>query len=353
MVTTAVNDETSPWEELKNNVEEELAQVKGELDEINLMIEQSQIELNKLAQRNASITAHMQQMQGQFETLPRDDIRSVYDSALDTQQRLFVMRGQLEKMQSDRNYLRKMENILGRFAELFAGGSPFSAGGRVSAATVDMVEMMIQAQEAERQHLARQMHDGPAQALSNLILQSEIAMRLFDRDQDMSREELMNLKSSATRTFQQIRDFIFELRPMMLDDLGLAPTVKRYVDAINEQSGSDIQLTVTGVERRLETYLEVMVFRGVQELITNVLRHSQASQTKLQVDLGDSNVKVTVDDNGKGFDVSILDEGESMGLKLIKDRAEMLGGFMEVDSLIGQGTRITFQVPAATEDALS
>jgi two-component system sensor histidine kinase DegS len=353
MVTTAVNDETSPWEELKNNVEEELAQVKGELDEINLMIEQSQIELNKLAQRNASITAHMQQMQGQFETFPRDDIRSVYDSALDTQQRLFVMRGQLEKMQSDRNYLRKMENILGRFAELFAGGSPFSAGGRVSAATVDMVEMMIQAQEAERQHLARQMHDGPAQALSNLILQSEIAMRLFDRDQDMSREELMNLKSSATRTFQQIRDFIFELRPMMLDDLGLAPTVKRYVDAINEQSGSDIQLTVTGVERRLETYLEVMVFRGVQELITNVLRHSQASQTKLQVDLGDSNVKVTVDDNGKGFDVSILDEGESMGLKLIKDRAEMLGGFMEVDSLIGQGTRITFQVPAATEDALS
>jgi signal transduction histidine kinase len=96
-----------------------------------------------------------------------------------------------------------------------------------------------------------------------------------------------------------------------------------------------------------------MVFRGVQELITNVLRHSQASQTKLQEYLGDSNVKVTVDDNGKGFDVSILDEGESMGLKLIKDRAEMLGGFMEVDSLIGQGTRITFQVPAATEDALS
>jgi two-component system sensor histidine kinase DegS len=197
------------------------------------------------------------------------------------------------------------------------------------------------------------MHDGPAQALSNLILQSEIAMRLFDRDQDMSREELINLKVSATRTFQQIRDFIFELRPMMLDDLGLAPTVKRYIDAINEQSGSDIQLTITGVERRLEPYLEVMVFRGVQELITNVLRHSQASQTKLQVDLGDANVKVTVDDNGKGFDASILDEGESMGLKLIKDRSEMLGGYMDVESLIGQGTRVTFQIPAATEDALS
>jgi two-component system sensor histidine kinase DegS len=352
MVTSEIQSEISPWEELKNNVDEELAQVQDELKEINLMIEQSQLEVNKMAQRNASITAHMQQMQGQIESLPRDDIRSVYDSALDTQQRLFVMRGQLEKLLSDRNLLKKLESILSRFSEFYEGGSQISSA-RVPTATVDMVEMMIQAQEAERKHLARQMHDGPAQALSNLILQSEIAMRLFDRDQDMSREELINLKVSATRTFQQIRDFIFELRPMMLDDLGLAPTVKRYIDAINEQSGSDIQLTITGVERRLEPYLEVMVFRGVQELITNVLRHSQASQTKLQVDLGDANVKVTVDDNGKGFDASILDEGESMGLKLIKDRSEMLGGYMDVESLIGQGTRVTFQIPAATEDALS
>lgn len=353
MVTTDLQNEVTPWEELKNDVEEELVNIEEELKEIDLMIEQSQLEVNKLAQRNASITAHLQQLQVQFDTTPRDDIRSVYDSALDTQQRLFVMRGQLEKLLSDRNYLQKIENHLRRFLELYETGSPMSSIGRVSTATVDMVEMMIQAQEAERKHLARQMHDGPAQALSNLILQSEIAMRLFDRDQDLSREELMNLKNSATRTFQQIRDFIFELRPMMLDDLGLAPTVKRYIDAINEQSGSDIQLIVTGVERRLESYLEVMVFRGIQELITNVLRHSQASQTKLQLDLGDMNVKVTVDDNGKGFDVAILDEGESMGLKLIQDRAEMLGGFMEVNALEGQGTRVTFQIPAATEDALS
>lgn len=353
MVTTDLQSEVTPWEELKNDVEEELVNIEEELKEIDLMIEQSQLEVNKLAQRNASITAHLQQLQVQFDTTPRDDIRSVYDSALDTQQRLFVMRGQLEKLLSDRNYLQKIENHLRRFLELYETGSPMSSIGRVSTATVDMVEMMIQAQEAERKHLARQMHDGPAQALSNLILQSEIAMRLFDRDQDLSREELMNLKNSATRTFQQIRDFIFELRPMMLDDLGLAPTVKRYIDAINEQSGSDIQLIVTGVERRLESYLEVMVFRGIQELITNVLRHSQASQTKLQLDLGDMNVKVTVDDNGKGFDVAILDEGESMGLKLIQDRAEMLGGFMEVNALEGQGTRVTFQIPAATEDALS
>ncbi len=90
------------WAALKEQIQTDLEQSRRELKEIALMLEQSQLEVNKLAQRNASITAHMQQMHAQFDTLPRADIRMTYDSALDAQQRLFVMRGQLEKLQSDR-----------------------------------------------------------------------------------------------------------------------------------------------------------------------------------------------------------------------------------------------------------
>ena len=96
------------------------------------------------------------------------------------------------------------------------------------------------------------MHDGPAQALSNFILQTEIALRLFDMDQEKAREELVNLKNTATSAFQQVRDFVFELRPMMLDDLGLVPTLKRYVEAFKEQTNTNVRLAVSGVERRLE-----------------------------------------------------------------------------------------------------
>ena len=204
---------------------------------------------------------------------------------------------------------------------------------------------MIQAQESERQRLSRQMHDGPAQALSNFILQTEIAMRLFDVDQKKAREELDNLKVSATGTFRKVRDFIFELRPMMLDDLGLIPTLKRYVDAWKDQVGVEARLMVTGKERRLESYEEVMIFRAVQELLNNVARYSAATSVKVQIDMGDSVIKIAVDDDGKGFDAENISEKRGMGLKVIRDRVEMLGGSIVIDSVIGQGTRVSLQLP--------
>jgi two-component system sensor histidine kinase DegS len=211
------------------------------------------------------------------------------------------------------------------------------------------VEMLVNAQEAERQRLSRQMHDGPAQALSNFILQTEIAMRLFDVDAAQAKSELNSLKASAMGTFQKVRNFIFELRPMMLDDLGLAPTIRRYSDAFKEQAGLDVGVTVTGHERRLEPYLEVMLFRAIQELLGNAARHSQGSVVKVHMDMGEERVRVSVEDNGRGFDPDVIQQGPSLGLKLIRERAEMVGGTFEMDSAVGKGARISFAVPARSQ----
>ncbi len=330
---------------LQEDVQNELDTCTRELQDIGLKLEQSQSELNKLAQRNAAITAHLQQIQGQFDSTPRAEIRSSYDSALDAQQRLFVMRGQLEKLTSDRTRLERFKGLLQRVNETLELIVSQKSASKVLSSMGQTVEMMVQAQEAERQRLARQMHDEPAQALSNFILQTEIAMRLFDIDQAKAKEELASLKTSATTTFQKIRDFIFELRPMMLDDLGLTPTLNRYVEAFKEQTGLDVRLSVNGLDQRLEPYLEVMIFRAIQELLGNVARHSQASQIKVQVDSSEVEVRVVVEDNGKGFDANMALE-HGMGIKLIRERVEMLSGKMDVDSVIGQGTRITFQIPA-------
>jgi two-component system sensor histidine kinase DegS len=206
--------------------------------------------------------------------------------------------------------------------------------------------MLVNAQETERQRLSRQMHDGPAQALSNFIMQTEIAMRLLEHDPNEARTELNNLKVAALGTFQKVRNFIFELRPMMLDDLGLAPTIRRYADAFKEQTGLDVNVLVTGHERRLEPYLEVMLFRGIQELLGNAARHSQATLVKVALDMGEDRIRVSVDDNGKGFDPDVPQQGNNLGLKLIRERTEMLGGTFEVDSAVGKGARILFAVPA-------
>ena len=337
--------EKSESELLHEQIVEQLDRARQEYQEIVMLFEQSELEVNKLTQRNAAATGTLQRVQSQFERIPREEIRSAYDAALDAQQRLFVVRGQVEKLQSEKDHLQKQIGLM-EIADSLLSKEPLSLKKEEAAAnTVEVLERLIQAQEAERLRLSRQMHDGPAQALSNLILETEIAMRLFDVNKEEAYQELGSLRDSASNTFQQVRDFIFELRPMMLDDLGLIPTMKKYTSAIEDNTGISIRIGVTGTERRMESYMEVMIFRATQELIRNAINHSQSNQIDVQIDVDDSFVMVTVEDDGNGFDIQEIDESQNMGLKVIKERVEMINGEFAVESQIGEGTMVRFKVP--------
>ena len=339
------NEQATPWDEFLSEVSAEYEQTHRSLREMNVMLEQSQAELNRMQQRNASITTQLQQLGAGIENHPRSEIRSLYDNALDTQQRLLVMRGQVEKLQAEQTNLKKYQGILEKVRK--SSDNLRTATSKKKDSAVETVQMLINAQEVERQRLSRQMHDGPAQALSNFILQTEIAMRLFDVDQMRAKDELANLKNSAMATFQKVRNFIFELRPMMLDDLGLVPTIRRYLDSFREQTGVDVEISITGSETRMASYLEVMIFRSIQELLGNSYRISQASKVKVLMNVEIDLVRITVDDNGKGFQPEELNNDPNLGLKLMHDRVDMLGGRMEIDSVVGQGTRITIEMPMA------
>ena len=334
------------WGEFRSKYLAEIEGYKREIREKTLMLEQSQMEMHKLAQRNASITAQIQQIKDHLDSLPKAEIKLAYESALETQQRLFIMRGQLEKLQSDQAHLQRYVDSIEGVFNLAENMISIGGGSKGTAMTARTVEMLVQAQEGERLRLSRQMHDGPAQSLSNFILQTDIAMRLFDMDIVEAREELVHLKHSATTSFQQVRDFIFELRPMMLDNLGLMPTLKRYVDWFKEQSHLEIRFTFSGSDQRLEPYQEVMIFRAIQELLNNVRHHSEASEVKINLDVGGNLAKAMVEDNGKGFEISQLSEQKGMGLRVIRERVESLGGTLDIDSISNHGVRVSFQIPA-------
>jgi len=339
--------------QLIQELDQLLDSIRQEIRENERLLLQSQQEVEKLSRKNASITAELQKIQSHTDEFSRHELRMGYEAALEAQQRLYLMSGKVEKVQSQIQQLHRQLNWLENLRQHLQSLHNQLGGYNKGLHSGEGVEMIIQAQEAERQRLSRQMHDGPAQALSNFILQTEIAMRLFELDPVKAKEELESLKLSATQAFQKVRDFIFELRPMMLDDLGLAPTVRRYVDAMRSIPGTSIQLNLTGMERRLEPYLEVLVFRAIQELLGNAVRHSQASEVRLQVDLGDNALKVMIDDNGKGFDPEILKERTNMGIKVVRDRVEMVGGEFKLDSRIGEGTRISFTIPLQDKTGLT
>jgi len=127
----------------------------------------------------------------------------------------------------------------------------------------------------------------------------------------------------------------------------LAPTVRRYLDAYKERSGVDTTLVMTGKERRLESHLEVLIFRAVQELLANVREHAQATQVKVAVDMDTHQVRVSVEDNGKGFDAegASFASGQGRGLKTLRERLKMVGGTVEVNSAAGKGSRIGVAIP--------
>jgi two-component system sensor histidine kinase DegS len=346
MTETAAEEELSPLEQFILHSHNEFDQVSAGLREIGLLIEQSQGEVDKLARRNASITSTLHQIQAQFEVVPREDIKAAYEQAQDTQQRLFTMRGQLEKLQSDQANLVRYEDFLTRtISVLEAGVSPVEVKPQVEGLD-STIQKVIEAQENERRKISKLIHDGPAQALSNFILQTEIAMRLFDVEPEKAREELTNLKEAASSTFSQVRDFIFDLRPMMLDDLGLIPTVRRYTEAYREKTGLDISLVITGTERRLESHREVVCFRAIQEILGNIRDHAQATQVKVSIYLDEDDVRVTCEDNGRGIrgDFELDESDYATGLKDVKDLLGQLGGDFVVESSLDEGTKVALSM---------
>lgn len=348
-----MNQETdTAWVTYQHDIEIELDRARRSLKELNTTLDQSQGEVSRLTQRNAAMSAHIQQIQSQLNITSSVDVKNAYSAAMETQQRLLLLRGQIEKLQSDQASLKRYIESLEQTQHFLAEDHEPPRRGRNSR-RMAMLEMLINAQESERLRLSRQMHDGPAQALSNFIVQAEIASRLFEMDSERAKEELANLKSSAMATFQRVRLFISDLRPMMLDDLGLVPTLQRHVETFKEQQPSfEVVLTTKGGEKRLAPYVEVMIFRSVQELLNNVARFNLDNPSKVQVNIqlniDDTLVRLSVTDNGKGFDPSQMPEGTDVSVKLIKERVEMLGGYLEIESSIGRGSRIMFQIPLDT-----
>lgn len=337
--------------------EELLAEFRSELERIQTrrrenqqLIEQSQLEVDRLRERNVAVSSALRRVESNFDTIPRADIKAAYDDALDAKTRLLTMQGQLEKLKGNQEELLYFEQLLARLLAVMqgiapervtlassstvsAGGGSMSEGGGLSSQSIARI---VETQESERQRLARQMHDGPAQSLTNFILQAEICQRLFDRNPDRAGEELDHLKSAASSTFQKVRDFIFDLRPMMLDDLGLVPTIRRYVEAYHEKTNIEAHLNILGDERRLPSHLEVMMFRSIQEVMANARDNLNAKSVSIVLDLGPDWIKATVEHDGRAFDVeqALTDDSgnNALGLRTLRERLELVGGSLTVTS---------------------
>lgn len=325
-----------------------IASTNEQLRQVRQTIDQSQTEIARLTQRASTMSAQLQKFQGDQVNYGAAEVRDTFNEAMDSQQRLLLMRGQLEKLVEQKNQLTGMIDYLEDLKESYASDSRKSASRLSKTRNIETLEMLITAQEAERQRLSRQMHDGPAQALSNFIVQAEIAGKLFEIDPGKARDELDKLKSSAMSAFHKIRNFVTEIRPMMLDDLGLIPTLRKHISSLNEDSGVGVTFTVTGGEKKLEPYLEVFLFRTVQELIDNAIKRNQ-DHADLHIDtvltLENSRILLSVKDNGKECSADELMTEDGLGIKLIEERVKLLGGSFNIQTSDMASVEVLLTIP--------
>ncbi|HEY90015.1 MAG TPA: sensor histidine kinase [Thermoflexia bacterium] len=333
------------------SIQQQRSKLQRDLKEVDMLIQQTTSEVDRLVRKNSQAAALVRQIDVQIDIAPREDIQSAYQGLIESQRRLFTMRGQLEKLQSGQQYktslLNNYNEILKRTDSLDAASGEEEQEQPSEKALVISV---IEAQERERQRLSRQMHDGPAQSLTNLVLQAEICERLFDVDRDRAKVELAELKADVISTFQKVKKFIFSLRPMMLDDLGLTPTLRRYVAGLKESGLIPITLQISGKEQRLASYKEVTIFRVVQELHHIASRYGNASTVKVDLEMDEKQVRVTVEGDGSSFELGNTDtlataEAKRLGLPTLRERIEMLEGKISFETEGEQGLRTTFTLP--------
>lgn len=213
---------------------------------------------------------------------------------------------------------------------------------------------IIEAQEEERQRVARDIHDGPAQSMSNVVIKAELCERLIDVDTERVKLELQKLKAVVRECLNDVRKIIYNLRPMSLDDLGLIPTTQRYILTFKEETGIDVSFKTRGVYAETKSVISLAVFRIVQEAINNIKKHSMAENAVVNMEFQDDNLKLYIYDDGKGFDSSEIkskteNTNSGFGLISMKERVELLNGKFEITSQPGKGTRINIWIPLVEE----
>lgn len=217
---------------------------------------------------------------------------------------------------------------------------------------------IIEAQEEERQRVARDIHDGPAQSLANLGLKVELCEKLLSIDIDRTKEELKNLKKTVRDNLKDVRKIIYDLRPMSLDDLGLIPTVQRYASVFSEETSIEIEVRVLNESSDLNSIVEIAAFRIVQESLSNIRKHSKSKHASIKIEATTKKLYIVINDDGIGFDTeNIYKNNDSInggfGLIGMNERAELLGGSLQITSIKGKGTKVIMTIPINGKDDTS
>ena len=258
--------------------------------------------------------------------------------------------GEITRRESELTRLDLAQRSIENAARLLAGDEP-AVGPDQPPLPADVALRIVEAQEAERSRLAQEVHDGPAQALTNAIFQVEYIERVLDHDQPLARSELRFLRQQLRRELGDVRTFISQLRPRVLDQLGLDGSIRETAENMAALTGLPIEVDLDAPGSRLNDAQQTVVLRLVQEALQNVRKHASAAHAAVSSRVEDDTWTLEIRDDGRGFDVdTVAARGRrNFGLQFMRERAELIGARFEVRSRPDAGTVVWLAIPLREE----
>ena len=380
LLREAFQNTVEAMENSKGQIFEIYENTKNDVESARVMLKELKEETAKL-QDEVDVLVHCEQQEKQrlvkvssnFANYSEDKIRASYEAVKDVQVRLALVKEKEFQSRRQRDRLeirlRGMEQTL-LMAERLATKLGTVVGYLTSQISNVVAQMdiasknkflgvqIIKAQEDERLRVSREIHDGPAQEMANLIYQASICERLVDTRPEEAKAG-QELRRQIRTCLADVRQIIFDMRPMSLDDLGLVPALRQLVSKLEERKVLKTDFQVNGKERALEKHVEVTLFRIIQEGLNNIHRHAGVSEGRLRLLFSPNDLSILISDEGRGFDMEETEEMRKsgtgnghFGILGMEERAKLIGASLNVISNPGEGTKIhvKFSYPKLTKD---
>ena len=374
LLREAFQNTVDAMENSKGQIFEIYENTKNDVEAARVMLKELKEETAKL-QDEVDVLVHCEQQEKQrlvkvssnFANYSEDKIRASYEAVKDVQVRLALVKEKEFQSRRQRDRLeirlRGMEQTL-LMAERLATKLGTVVGYLTSQISNVVAQMdiasknkflgvqIIKAQEDERLRVSREIHDGPAQEMANLIYQASICERLVDTRPEEAKAGLQELRRQIRTCLADVRQIIFDMRPMSLDDLGLVPALRQLVSKLEERKILKTDFQVSGKERALEKHVEVTLFRIIQEGLNNIHRHAGVSEGRLRLLFSSNDLSILISDEGRGFDMAETEEMRKsgtgnghFGILGMEERAKLIGASLNVISNPGEGTKIHVKLP--------
>ena len=344
-IITSMNDGKEEIFAITEQINKENRQVKADIAEVRREIRLYNAQIEKLKKMELESRKTLLIVSSDF------DKYNSYNLQQDLMKKQLEIDSIIKKLELFENRIQKNNELVSKADELLSRIEIMSdymkLDSSIDSESEDLFTKWILFQENEKNRIARDIHDGPAQTIASLVIRSDIIRKLIEKDSPNTTiyKEIEQLKFQLRSVIKEIRKIMYDLRPTSLDELGFSSSIHGLISKTEEDCNIKFSVSIDEESEIRNSNLKIICFRIIQESLNNIIKHSKAEKAYIYIKITTDYIDMIVQDNGVGFDTTKINSANSFGLSSLKERVALVNGNVNIDSKFSKGTAINVKIP--------